>query len=58
MATTETHPTETVDPQKLAHWECNCVPHQGTSHCHRCSDIAGHPVAWADSIHADGAVTL
>jgi hypothetical protein len=33
---------------KPTHWECNCVPDLGPTHCHGCSEAEGHPVTWAD----------
>lgn len=32
---------------ELAHWECDCVPDIGPSHCHGCSDAVGHEVEWS-----------
>ena len=37
--------------REVAHWECDCVPDLGPTHCHACGDAAGHPVEWADSTH-------
>lgn len=28
------------------HFECDCVPTLGPTHCHGCSDHAGIPVEW------------
>ena len=33
----------------LAHWECDCVPELGPSHCHACSDKVGYPVPWSEA---------
>lgn len=41
--------------REVAHWECDCVPDLGPTHCHACSDAAGHPVEWADSTHGPSA---
>jgi len=30
------------------HWECDCVPNLGPSHCHGCGEVAGHPVPWIE----------
>lgn len=48
------HPAPAAtDPRDYAHIECDCVPDLGPSHCHKCGDAAGHPVAWADSFHGE-----
>lgn len=43
----------TSDPRETEHIECNCVPELGPSHCHLCSERAGHPVPWSEA-HPDG----
>lgn len=30
------------------HWECDCVPELGPSHCHRCSAKEGYVVPWGE----------
>lgn len=30
------------------HFECDCVPNLGTSHCHACSDATGGEVEWSN----------
>lgn len=44
-------PVETAAP-KGVHFECNCVPQLGPSHCHACGEIAGRPVPWSETVHA------
>jgi hypothetical protein len=34
-------------PLDTLHFDCNCVPELGPTHCHGCSDEAGNPVPWA-----------
>lgn len=30
------------------HFECDCVPDIGPSHCHGCSEFAGREVEWSE----------
>lgn len=46
--TPEAAPSDT-DPRNFAHIECDCVPDIGPSHCHLCSERAGHPVPWSEA---------
>lgn len=38
-----------TDPREVAHIECDCVPDLGPTHCHLCSERAGHPLSWAEA---------
>ena len=41
------------DPEVLdVHWECDCIPDEGPTHCHACSHLEGRIVTWAESFHA------
>lgn len=33
------------------HFECDCVPHLGSSHCHACGDAAGQVTPWSETPH-------
>jgi len=34
---------------KPNHWECDCVPNLGPSHCHGCDNEQGRPVPWDEA---------
>lgn len=42
-------PKHPLDKTLPAHFECDCVPDLGPSHCHRCSQLLGTSVPWSDA---------
>lgn len=38
--------SDSVGGSDNKHFECNCVPDLGPTHCHGCGDSAGHAVEW------------
>ena len=44
--------TEMRERLAEAHFECDCVPKLGPSHCHACSEAVGREIPCSGAVHA------